>query len=119
MVRRLPSGASGLRGTFRSETSCWRRRSRLRLMSTRRSRWRTGAVRAMNFDWSPAHERAATVAFDKQAASVRLDAWQKAMERKPPDKGTAASLLLRFLYWIYERRLLNQLKQKPMPRHIG
>src|SRR5262249_42062543 len=26
---------------------------------------------------------------------------------------------LRFLYWIYERRLLSQLKQRPMPRHIG
>jgi short-chain Z-isoprenyl diphosphate synthase len=30
-----------------------------------------------------------------------------------------ASLLLRFLYWIYERQLLDQLKRKPMPRHIG
>jgi short-chain Z-isoprenyl diphosphate synthase len=73
----------------------------------------------MNPGWNPAHERAATLAFDKQAASARLDAWQKATERKPPDKGTAASLLLRFLYWIYERRLLDQLKQRPMPRHIG
>jgi short-chain Z-isoprenyl diphosphate synthase len=31
----------------------------------------------------------------------------------------AASPLVRFLYWIYERRLLNQLKQRPMPRHVG
>ena len=31
----------------------------------------------------------------------------------------AASPLLRFLYWIYERRLINQLKQKSMPRHVG
>jgi short-chain Z-isoprenyl diphosphate synthase len=73
----------------------------------------------MNPGWSPAHERAATLAFDKQAASDRFDAWQKATERKPPDKGTAASLFLRFLYWIYERGLLNQLKQRPMPRHVG
>src|SRR5262249_46504927 len=64
-------------------------------------------------------ERTATLAFDKQVASARLDVRQKATERKPPDKGTATSLLLRFLYWIYERRLLNQLKQRPMPRHIG
>jgi|SRR5262245_34263781 len=68
---------------------------------------------------SPAHERAATLAFDKRAASARLDASQKALERKRPDKGTAASLLLRFLYWVYERRLLSHLKQGPMPRHVG
>jgi short-chain Z-isoprenyl diphosphate synthase len=73
----------------------------------------------MNPGWSPAHERAATLTFDGQTASARLDASQKAAERKPPDKGTAGSLLLRFLYWIYERRLLYQLKQKPLPRHIG
>jgi len=76
-------------------------------------------VNEMNPGSSPAHERTATLAFDKQVASARLDVRQKATERKPPDKGTATSLLLRFLYWIYERRLLNQLKQRPMPRHIG
>src|SRR5262245_62048044 len=73
----------------------------------------------MNPGWSPAYERAAMLAFDKQAASARLDAWQKATERKPPDKDTAGSPLLRFLYWIYERRLLSQLEHKAMPRHVG
>jgi short-chain Z-isoprenyl diphosphate synthase len=73
----------------------------------------------MNPGWRPAHERAATVTFDRRVASARLDASQNATERKQPDKGTAASLLLRFLYWIYERRLLNQLKQRPMPHHVG
>jgi short-chain Z-isoprenyl diphosphate synthase len=73
----------------------------------------------MNPGWSPAHERAATLAFDKQTVSARLDSWQTATELKPPDKSTDTSLLLRFLYWIYERRLLGQLKQRPMPRHIG
>ena len=73
----------------------------------------------MKPDWSPGRERASTVALDKQAAFPRLDAWKKATERTRPDKGTTASLLLRCLYWIYERRLLNQLKQKPMPRHVG
>src|SRR5215467_7276186 len=77
----------------------------------------------MNPALSPGRERAATLAFDKQfdeqAALIRLETWQKATERKPPAKGTAASPLLRFLYWIYERRLLNQLKRRPMPRHIG
>ena len=70
----------------------------------------------MNPGWSPAHERAATLPFDGQAASGRLDARQTAKERRPSDNSTAASPLLRFLYWIYERRLLNQLKQRPMPR---
>src|SRR5262249_45907286 len=51
--------------------------------------------------------------------SARLDTWQTATERKPPDKSTGTSLLARFLYWIYERQLLDQLKQRPMPRHIG
>jgi short-chain Z-isoprenyl diphosphate synthase len=73
----------------------------------------------MNPGWSPAHERAATLAFDGQAASARLDARQTAKERRPSDNSTAASPLVRFLYWIYERRLLNQLKQRPMPRHVG
>src|SRR5512139_1626450 len=73
----------------------------------------------MNPGWSPAHPRAATLAVEKQVASTQLDTWQSATERKPPDKSAATSLPLRFLYWIYERRLLNQLKQKPMPRHIG
>ncbi len=73
----------------------------------------------MNPGWSPAHERAATLTFDRRVASARLDASQNATERKQPDKGTAASLLLRFLYWIYERRLLDLLKRRPMPRHIG
>ena len=73
----------------------------------------------MKPDWSPGHERAGAVAFDKQAAFPRLDAWQKTTERTSPNKRRAALWLLRFLYWTYERRLLNQLKQKPMPRHIG
>jgi short-chain Z-isoprenyl diphosphate synthase len=73
----------------------------------------------MNPDCSPAHERAATLAFDKQPASTRLDTSQTATERKPPEKTSATSLLFRFLYWIYERRLLDQLKQSPMPHHIG
>jgi short-chain Z-isoprenyl diphosphate synthase len=73
----------------------------------------------MNPGWSPAHERAATLTFDGQAASARLEARETAKERRPSDNTTAASPLLRFLYWIYERRLLDQLKQRPMPRHVG
>jgi short-chain Z-isoprenyl diphosphate synthase len=72
----------------------------------------------MNSSESPAHARAATLAVDKHIASARLDT-QNATERKAPDKSAGTSLLIRFLYWIYERRLLNQLKRRPMPRHIG
>jgi short-chain Z-isoprenyl diphosphate synthase len=68
---------------------------------------------------SPTYARAATLAVDKQVAPARLDTGQNATERKPPDIGAATSLPLRFLYWIYERRLLHQLKLRPMPRHIG
>ena len=74
----------------------------------------------MNPGGSPAHERAVAPAFfDGRAGSAQLEAGQSATQRKPPDKGAAGSLLLRFLYWIYERRLLHQLAQRPMPRHIG
>jgi hypothetical protein len=59
----------------------------------------------MNHDCCPAHDRAATLAFDKQPTSTRLDTSQTATERKP-EKTSATSLLFRFLYWIYERRLL-------------
>src|SRR5215471_8871822 len=72
----------------------------------------------MNPGWSPAHERAATLPFDGQGVSA-WDARQTAKERRPSDNSMAAFPLLRFLYWIYERRLLNQLKQRPMPRHVG
>src|SRR6516225_1611293 len=72
----------------------------------------------MNAGWSPAHERAATLPFDGQGVSA-WDARQTAKERRPSDNSMAAFPLLRFLYWIYERRLLNQLKQRPMPRHVG
>jgi short-chain Z-isoprenyl diphosphate synthase len=73
----------------------------------------------MNPGWSPAHERVAAPGLDQQATSARLDTWQNGTERKPLETRTATSLFLRFLYWIYERRLLNELKQKPTPRHIG
>jgi hypothetical protein len=76
-------------------------------------------MKEMNPGWSPVHERAATPAFDRRAASARLDIWQKATEQKPPEKNTGTSLLLRFLYWIYERRPLTQLKRRPMLHHIG
>src|SRR5262245_31245053 len=71
---------------------------------------------------SPARERAARLAFDRQFdeqdAPIRLENWN-ATERQPPDKSTATSMLLRFLYWLYDRRLLYLLKRGPMPRHIG
>jgi short-chain Z-isoprenyl diphosphate synthase len=78
----------------------------------------------MNPGWSPAHERAVTLAFDKQTVSApaRHLAERQAgapTERKRPDRSAPASLLRRLLYWIYERRLLAQINERPMPRHIG
>jgi short-chain Z-isoprenyl diphosphate synthase len=73
----------------------------------------------MNSGWSLAHERAVTPAIDRRSVAARLNLLQKVTEHTASDRGTIASLSLRFLYWIYERRLLNQLKHRPMPRHIG
>ncbi len=67
---------------------------------------------------SPAYERAITLVPDGQIALTRIDALQKTTEPKPR-KNAGKSLLLRFLYWIYERRLVDQIKRQPMPRHIG
>jgi short-chain Z-isoprenyl diphosphate synthase len=73
----------------------------------------------MNPGRGTVHERAATLPLDQQTASGRVVARQESpTERKQPGKSTATSLL-RLLYWIYERRLLHQLKQKPTPRHVG
>jgi hypothetical protein len=72
----------------------------------------------MSHGWSPPHERVAALAFDKQAGSAQLETWLNATERKPLETSTATSPPA-FFYWIYERRLLNQLQQKPTPRHIG
>src|SRR5262245_8083475 len=82
-----------------------------------------GGVNGMNSALSPVREREAALAFDKpfdeRAALSRLDSKQSTTERRPPGNTTVPSLLLRFLYWIYERRLLDQLKQRPIPHHIG
>src|SRR5262249_4167164 len=50
-------------------------------------------VNDMNPGWSPTHERAATLAFDGQAASARLDARQTAKERRPSDNRTALNFV--------------------------
>ena len=77
-------------------------------------------MKGVNPGWSPVHERATALAFDQQTVSAHVVTWQKShTERKRPGKSRGTSLLLRFLYWIYERRLLDQLKKGPTPRHIG
>ena len=70
----------------------------------------------MNFGFSSAQEDTATRASDKQTVCEQREACRTVTER---NKNAAISSLLRPLYWIYERRLLHQIKQKPMPRHIG
>ncbi len=64
-------------------------------------------------------EDAAALASDKPAAFALIANSQKAPEQKPRGKITRALPLLRLLYWIYERQLLRQIEQRPMPRHIG
>jgi short-chain Z-isoprenyl diphosphate synthase len=73
----------------------------------------------MNFGFSSADKDTARRASHKQAVYVQLEACQTVTEQKPPNNSAATWLLLRFLYWIYERRLLHQIEQRPMPRHIG
>src|SRR6516164_796925 len=73
---------------------------------------------------SATHERGTTLAFDQQSAFAQLDTWRNTpagarTDQKRPDKGATTAPLLRPLYWIYERRLLGQIEQRPMPRHIG
>ncbi len=43
---------------------------------------------------------------------------QTAVKQRTLESGIAPSLL-RFLYWIYERRLLRQVERETLPRHIG
>jgi hypothetical protein len=68
------------------------------------------AKEAMNTDWNPVAGGAAIPA---------IDTTPKATSRRPSPKVTASSLLSRVGYWIYERRLLDQVKQEAMPHHIG
>jgi short-chain Z-isoprenyl diphosphate synthase len=75
-------------------------------------------VNAMYSGFNPAYERAITLVPDGQSASVRIEACQRGGERKPT-KNAATPLLLRFLYWMYERRLVDQIKRGPIPRHVG
>ena len=73
----------------------------------------------MNSGSSAASNDAATLAPDKQPALTRPDVHQKAVERRSADKRNDWPLLLRFLYWVYERRLLRHIAAKSTPRHVG
>jgi short-chain Z-isoprenyl diphosphate synthase len=64
---------------------------------------------------SPVQVGAATLVPGEQV----IDPAKKGAEQKRVGKVTATSLLQRFIYWIYERRLLRQVERRPMPRHIG
>ncbi len=68
------------------------------------------AKEAMNTGWNPAAGEAAIPAIDTTTTAT---------SRRPSPKITAFSLLSRVGYWIYERRLLDQVKQEAMPHHIG
>jgi short-chain Z-isoprenyl diphosphate synthase len=64
-------------------------------------------------------QRGSTVLRVDPPAFSALDIDQAAIKRSLRGKRVARSQLLRFLYWIYERRLLHQLERGSMPRHVG
>jgi short-chain Z-isoprenyl diphosphate synthase len=72
----------------------------------------------MNSSVSSERMETATLVAGEQGAA---DASHRNIQRKSFKKitATATSLLQRFLYWIYERRLLHQIKHRPMPGHVG
>ncbi len=73
----------------------------------------------MHSDSKPIQRRAAVLDFDPAARSALVDIDRTARGRRLGSKPGASSRLLRFPYWLYERRLLHQLARKPLPRHIG
>jgi short-chain Z-isoprenyl diphosphate synthase len=72
----------------------------------------------MNSGLQPAERGAAALGLDAPTRSALVDTDRAAIGRRLRDKRIAPSLL-RFLYWIYERRLLHQLKRGSLPRHVG
>ena len=72
----------------------------------------------MSSGLKPVQPGAAAIGLDPATRSALVDIDQAAVKRGLRDKRVAPQLL-RFLYWIYERRLLHQLEQGPLPRHVG
>ena len=72
----------------------------------------------MSSGLKPVQQGAAALGLDPATRSALVDIDQTAVKRRLRDKRVAPQLL-RFLYWIYERRLLHQLEQGPLPRHVG
>jgi len=52
-----------------------------------------------------------------RCALVEID--QTTVKQRTLERRTGRSELLRFLYWVYERRLLRQVERGTLPRHIG
>ena len=73
----------------------------------------------MNSGLQPAEQNAAALDLDAPTRSAMVDIDDAAIGRRLRDKRAAPSQLLRFLYWIYERRLLHQLERGSLPRHVG
>ena len=72
----------------------------------------------MSSSLKPVQPGAAALGLDPATRSALVDIDQAAVKRGLRDKRVAPQLL-RFLYWIYERRLLHQLEQRSLPRHVG
>jgi short-chain Z-isoprenyl diphosphate synthase len=67
----------------------------------------------------PIQRRTAVLDLDPATRSTLADFDQTAGERRPGGKLGIPSTPLQFIYWLYERRLLHQLANTPLPRHIG
>jgi short-chain Z-isoprenyl diphosphate synthase len=73
----------------------------------------------MNSGLQPAERDAAALGLDPATRSALVDIDHAALGRRLRDKRAAPSQLLRFVYWLYERRLLHQLERGSLPRHVG
>lgn len=70
----------------------------------------------------PVERGAAALGLESATHSALVGIGQTAVERRSPDRRlgpTGPAQLLRFLYWIYERRLAHQLDEGTLPRHVG
>src|SRR5262249_8197995 len=62
---------------------------------------------------------AAVIVLDPPTRCALVDIDQTTVKQRTLERRTGRSELLRFLYWVYERRLLRQVERGTLPRHIG
>jgi short-chain Z-isoprenyl diphosphate synthase len=73
----------------------------------------------VNSGLEPVQRGTAPLGLARPTRSDFVDGAQTTTNRGFYGKRAAPSQLVRFLYWIYERRLLHQIERRSLPRHIG